>query len=53
MKIDSTRKARCVLGGRENPLSKDSAYAGVVCHELTIIYFTYAALNGVNRIIVL
>ena len=48
VKMDFTRKARCVLDGHKTPDPIGSTYAGVVSRESVHIALTYAALNDLN-----
>ena len=48
VKMDFTRKARCVLDGHKTLDPIGSTYAGVVSMESVWIALTYAALNGLD-----
>ena len=48
VKMDFTRKARCVLNGHKMPDPVGSTCTGVVSKESVWITFTYAVLNGLT-----
>ena len=48
LKMDCTRKERCVLDGHKTPDPVGSAYAGVVSMESVMISFTSTGLNGLD-----
>ena len=48
VKMDFTRKARCVLNGNIRPDPEGSKYAYVVSRESIRIVLTYAELNGLD-----
>ena len=52
VKMDFTCKARWVKDGHKTPTPENSTYTGVVSCESVRIALTYAALNGIDVVVV-